>query len=48
MLSKIMSALKSPVFWAGFAAGAVAATAFPKLANAVKPVASKVPGSSVA
>lgn len=41
-----MSALKSPVFWAGFAAGAVAATAFPKLRSIAQPVASKVPGAS--
>ena len=45
MLNKVLSALKSGTFWAGFAAGAVAAVAFPKLAQAVKPVASKVPGN---
>ena len=46
MFSKILSALKSPVFWAGFAAGAVAAVAFPKVASIVKPVATKIPGTS--
>lgn len=45
MLSRITSVLKSGGFWAGFFAGAIAAIAFPKLGNLVKPVASKLPGS---
>jgi hypothetical protein len=46
MLTKIKTALTSGTFWAGFAAGAIAAVAFPKLASVVKPVASKLPGAS--
>lgn len=38
--------LKSPTFWAGFAVGAIAATAFPKVRNAAAPIAAKVPGAS--
>jgi len=45
MLNRLLSVLKSGAFWAGFAAGAVAAIAFPKLGNLVKPVATKLPGS---
>jgi hypothetical protein len=50
MLEKLKATfnIKSATFWAGFATGAVAAVAFPKLANLVRPVAKKVPGSSAA
>ena len=48
MLSKVLSFLKSTQFWAGFAAGAVVATAFSKVRNTIRPFASKVPGSDAA
>ena len=47
-MQKVMSFLKSGSFWAGFAAGAIAATAFSKVRNIARPVASKIPGSDSA
>lgn len=46
MFSKITAIAKSSQFWIGFAVGAVATAAFPKLRNIVAPVASKIPGAS--
>lgn len=45
MMQKIKAYLTSGQFWVGFAAGAVAAVAFPKLAGLVRPVATKIPGN---
>jgi hypothetical protein len=47
-MQKVMSFLKSGAFWAGFAAGVIAATAFSKLRKPAKIVASKIPGNDVA
>lgn len=47
MLSKITSALKSGQFWAGFAVGALAATAIPSVRNLAAKIAAKIPGAKV-
>lgn len=47
MLTKITSALKSGQFWAGFVAGALAATAIPAVRNLAVKVAAKIPGAKV-
>jgi hypothetical protein len=46
MMSKITAALKSGVFWSGFAAGAVFALGFRRLIPApVKEAVAKIPGA---
>lgn len=46
MMSKITAALKSGVFWSGFAAGTVFALAFGRLIpGPVKSLAAKIPGA---
>ena len=46
MMSKITSALKSGVFWSGFATGLVAGLAFRRfIPGPVKALAAKVPGA---
>ena len=46
MKTKVINALKSPVFWAGIAIGAVGVVAFySKVKKFVKPIADAVPGS---
>ena len=47
-MQKVMSFLKSGQFWAGFAAGVIAATAFSGLRKLAKPVASKLPKNDAA
>lgn len=47
-MQKVLSFVKSGAFWAGFVAGVIAATAFSKVRNIAKPVASKIPGSDAA
>lgn len=45
IFNKILDALKSSQFWAGFACGAVTAVAVPSVAKIVTPVAKAIPGS---
>lgn len=47
-MSKITSALKSPLLYVGIVLGIVLATAFSKLRKPAKVIASKVPGNDVA
>jgi hypothetical protein len=48
MIQKVLSFVKSGQFWAGFAVGVVAATAFSKLRKPAKIIASKIPGNDTA
>lgn len=44
-MSKIKSALTSPIFWIALVAGVILATAFTKVRGFAKPLASKIPGA---